>query len=48
MPHLQSIVIVLLKVILTNVSAMVNHANAQNGHGMGYFIRSLVNVVCVC
>ncbi|KAL2007355.1 hypothetical protein VTN00DRAFT_8793 [Thermoascus crustaceus] len=35
MPHLQSIVIVLLKVILTNVSAMVNNANAQNGHGMG-------------
>ncbi|KAL1970278.1 hypothetical protein VTN77DRAFT_5438 [Rasamsonia byssochlamydoides] len=33
MPHLQSIVIVLLKVILTNVSAMVNQANGQNGHG---------------
>lgn len=31
MPHLQSIVIVLLKVILANVSAMVNQTNPQNG-----------------
>ncbi|KAL4898619.1 hypothetical protein BDV59DRAFT_6800 [Aspergillus ambiguus] len=32
--HLQSITIVFLKVILTNVSAMVNQANAQNGQSM--------------
>jgi uncharacterized protein DUF3402 len=36
MPHLQSIVIVLLKVILTNVGAMVHQSNGQNGHGLGY------------
>ncbi|KAI9934039.1 hypothetical protein ASPWEDRAFT_126823 [Aspergillus wentii DTO 134E9] len=29
--HLQSITIVFLKIILTNVSAMVNQANSQNG-----------------
>jgi hypothetical protein len=33
MPHLQSIVIVLLKVVLTNVSAIVTQADGQNGHG---------------
>jgi Domain of unknown function (DUF3402) len=36
MPHLQSVVIVLLKVILTNVGAMVHQSNGQNGHGLGY------------
>lgn len=35
MPHLQSIVIVLLKVILTNVSAMVNQGNGLNSHDPG-------------
>jgi hypothetical protein len=35
MPYLQSIVIVLLKVILTNVGAMVHQSNGQNGHGLG-------------
>lgn len=34
--HLQSITIVFLKIILTNVSAMVNHANVQNSQVMGY------------
>ncbi|OJJ43836.1 hypothetical protein ASPZODRAFT_169125 [Penicilliopsis zonata CBS 506.65] len=34
LPHLQSITIVFLKIILTNVSAMVNQANGQNGHSM--------------
>ncbi|KAK9553088.1 Factor arrest protein 11 [Aspergillus fumigatus] len=32
--HLQSITIVFLKIILTNVSAMVNPASGQNGHAM--------------
>ncbi|PYH82287.1 putative pheromone-dependent cell cycle arrest protein Far11 [Aspergillus uvarum CBS 121591] len=36
--HLQSITIVFLKIILTNVSAMVNQANGQNGQGMGRFV----------
>lgn len=35
MPHLQSVVIVLLKVILTNVTAIVAQANA-NGLGPGF------------
>ncbi|KAH8695124.1 transmembrane hyphal anastomosis protein Ham2/Far11 [Talaromyces proteolyticus] len=35
MPHLQSIVIVLLKVILTNVSAIVNQVNSHNSHSSG-------------
>lgn len=35
MPHLQAIVIVLLKVILTNISSMINQANGQGGHGAG-------------
>lgn len=35
MPHLQSIVIVLLKVVLTNVSATVNQTNGSNGAGAG-------------
>ncbi|OKL62634.1 hypothetical protein UA08_01385 [Talaromyces atroroseus] len=34
MPHLQAVVIVLLKVILTNISAMVNQANGQGTHGL--------------
>ncbi|PKY06789.1 transmembrane hyphal anastomosis protein Ham2/Far11, partial [Aspergillus campestris IBT 28561] len=33
--HLQSITIVFLKIILTNVSAMVNHASVQNSQVMG-------------
>ncbi|RAL08333.1 FAR11/STRIP family protein [Aspergillus homomorphus CBS 101889] len=33
--HLQSLTIVFLKIILTNVSAMVNQANGQNGQGTG-------------
>lgn len=38
MPHLQSVVIVLLKVILTNVTALVTQANAngQNGAAFGH------------
>jgi len=36
MPHLQSIVIVLLKVILTNVTAIVTQANGSNGLGPGF------------
>lgn len=32
LPHLQSITIVFLKIILTNISAVVNQANGQNGH----------------
>jgi hypothetical protein len=35
MPHLQSVVIVLLKVILTNVTAIVAQANT-NGLGPGF------------
>ncbi|GAD91534.1 pheromone-dependent cell cycle arrest protein Far11, putative [Paecilomyces variotii No. 5] len=35
MPNLQSVVIVFLKVILTNVSVMVNQANGQNGFPSG-------------
>lgn len=34
--HLQSITIVFLKIILANVSAMVNQVNEQNGQNMGY------------
>jgi hypothetical protein len=37
MPHLQSIVIVLLKVILTNVTAMVTQPG-QNGVNLGYVL----------
>jgi hypothetical protein len=35
MPHLQAVVIVVLKVILTNISAMISQANGQGGHGAG-------------
>lgn len=31
LPHLQSVVIVLLKVILHNVTSLLNAANSQNG-----------------
>lgn len=31
--HLQSLVMVFLKIILTNISATVSQANGQNGHG---------------
>ncbi|PYH94256.1 pheromone-dependent cell cycle arrest protein Far11 [Aspergillus ellipticus CBS 707.79] len=34
--HLQSITIVFLKIVLTNVSAMVNQANGQSSQVMGY------------
>lgn len=34
--HLQSITIVFLKIILTNVSAVVNQANASGSQGMRY------------
>lgn len=39
MPHLQSIVIVLLKVILTNVTAMVTQPG-QTGANLGYVFSS--------
>jgi hypothetical protein len=34
--HLQSITIVFLKIILTNVSAVVNQANSQSSQNMRY------------
>lgn len=40
--HLQSITIVFLKVILTNVSAMVNQANGQSGQSKRYVTACIV------
>lgn len=37
--HLQSITIVFLKIILTNVSAVVNQANGPNNQSMRYAVR---------
>ncbi|EAW08724.1 FAR11/STRIP family protein [Aspergillus clavatus NRRL 1] len=42
--HLQSVTIVFLKIVLTNVSAMVNQANGQNGHAMGRSNKN-INIV---
>lgn len=41
--NLQSITIVFLKIILTNVSAMINQANSQSAQNMRYVLDLVWN-----
>jgi len=43
LPHLQSVVMVLLKVILSNVTALITQVNGQNGLQSGYQTQETQN-----